>query len=91
MRNLLRCCVSLSNNLLSFEHRECYCADVVWQHSFFMKTINLIVPRGWRELASVIRFNLLKLKTYSKKAIGSEIIQPISCIYRIFCFIFVPK
>ena len=34
-----------------------------------MKTINLIVPRGWRELASVIRFNLLKLKTYSKKAI----------------------
>ena len=50
MRNLLRCCVSLSNNLLSFEHRECYCADVVWQHSFFMKTINLIVPRGWHEL-----------------------------------------
>lgn len=49
-----------------------------------MKTININVPHGWRELASVIRFNLLKLKTYSKKAIGSEIIQPISCIYRFF-------
>lgn len=42
------------------------------------------MPRGWYELVSVIRFNLLKLKTYSKKAIGSEIIQPISCIYRFF-------
>ena len=42
------------------------------------------MPRGWRELASVIRFNLLKLKTYSKKAIGSETTQPISCIYRFF-------
>ena len=42
------------------------------------------MPRGWRELASVIRFNLLKLKTYSKKAIGSETIQPISCMCRFF-------
>lgn len=42
------------------------------------------MPRGWYELASVIRFNLLKLKTYSKKAIGSETIQPISCICRFF-------
>ena len=37
-----------------------------------MKTINIKVPRGWHELALVIRFNLLKLKTNSKKAIGSE-------------------
>ena len=42
------------------------------------------MPRGWRKLTSVIRFNLLKLKTYSKKAIGSETIQPISCMCRFF-------
>ena len=49
-----------------------------------MKTINIKVPRGWHELALVIRFNLLKLKTNSKKAIGSEKYRYFSCINVIY-------